>query len=138
MQRPEIALTPTGTYPVQMNDKQELFIKCRDSHLVLDVLILVNTLREIGFVITYPAPKLVKDIQEFLQNIELLKHLTNNLGDIITISILLENRRTYLVTLAPTSTLVNLRITSGENSAIRFEGYIESLDEFRLIWNRIL
>ena len=134
-------LTPSGTYKVQTTEK-ELLIQCLSGTTVLSIPILVNTLREIGFVITYPLPKLVKDIQEFLQSLDIEDSKVSKLGNVTTIGVFLKHK-TCEVTLAPTDSRLNvdIHVDTPENSLkwqTKFSGHVESLDEFKLIWSRIL
>lgn len=126
-------------YPVQRMDNRLIINDGQDHRVELNITRLCLSLEALGFVITYPPPQLLKDIQEFLKHIQVKDCRTTILGDMITIGMFMEHQN-YMVTLAPTHSRLNVSIMSimEDGSAIRFSGYVESLEEFKLIWSRIL
>jgi hypothetical protein len=132
-------LTPSGTYKVLMTDQQKLLVQFKDYRVSLELPKLIDTLKEIGFVITYPPPKLFKDIQEFLKSVAIRDIEVTTLGgeNIVSVSLFLDLDRMYSVSMATTDSRLNVDINKPGESPL-FRGHVESLDEFKLIWSRIL
>lgn len=143
-QKPErVDLTPTGSYKIQIQDdrlyiSKSISITLKGYRLELSLSKLIQALRECGYKIDEPPSRRFLEIKSFLdspdQRLTCMDALGNKVYSYERYS--LKDSPARYVTIAETDSFVNVDV-KGENGNV-FVGHVLSLEEFKLIWDRIL
>jgi len=132
-------LTPTGNYKIQIAAYDLLHIKGvphRDANVVLSLSKLLGALWECGYKIEEPPSKSFTELKTFLDEHDYFQLIDSLGSSIFTYYHNVRDRRVS-ITQANSHTEVSIFIRKDSNDAV-FVGRVESLDEFKLIWNRII
>jgi hypothetical protein len=125
-------LTPTEAYKVQIY-KNDLVVMTPKGKLFLDLPAMVKSLRECGYQITDPPHKSFLEIKEFLDN-ETAMPCIDAIGE--NIYKFREAVREETITIARGTGRTEVDINKAGRSV--FIGHVLSLEEFKLIWDRVL
>jgi hypothetical protein len=130
-------LTTTGFYKVQISNFDILFIKgiSDKGNIMLSLSKLLGALRECGYQITEPPSKVFTELKEFLDTHDCFSQV-DSVGN--TIFVYIHNIADRKLSIARTDSRTQVSVFIRNTNDPVFVGHVESLDEFKLIWNRII
>lgn len=129
-------LTSTGTYKVQIFEGNKLRVQTMTGYLELDLLKLLESLRECGYKIEEPPSRRFLEIKSWLDSPDQNMKCTDATGNMIYTYEYNARHIFKTVTIAQLDSKVNVTINNLDGPV--FVGHVLSLEEFKLIWNRIL
>lgn len=118
---------------IQLMNKNEVHFSDGNGHVILTLSGLLSALRECGYQITEPAFKGFLEIYDYLNSKEDMEQL-DCIGGAVYKYYHRESNRTITIGQVPSRVEINIDNEAGPV----FVGHVLSLEEFKLIWDRIL
>jgi hypothetical protein len=131
---------PLRPYRIQIKD-QQLAISKRPSIVITEWSVrmslpqLLAALKECGYQITEPPSKAFTELKEFLDTHDCFAQV-DSIGD--SIFVYIHNIEERKVSISRTDSRAQVSVFIRNTNDPVFVGHVESLDEFKLIWNRII